>query len=45
MPQSVYLLCSANMREMSPTAIKSDVDVHQLWLANVPVKGLGYYDK
>ena len=45
MPQSVYLLCSVNICEMSPRAIRSDVDVHQLRLANVPEKGLGYYDK
>ena len=45
MSQSVELLCSVNICEMSPRAIRSDVDVHQLWLANVPEKGLGYYDK
>ena len=45
MPQSVCLLCSANICEMSPRAITSDVDVHQLRLANVPEKGLGYYNK
>ena len=45
MSKSVELLCSVNICEMSPRAIRSDVDVHQLWLANVPEKGLGYYDK
>ena len=45
MSQSVELLCSVNICEMSPRAIRSDVDVHQLRLANVPEKGLGYYDK
>lgn len=44
MPQSVYLLCSVNICRMSPRARKSDVDVQQLRLANVPEKGLGYYD-
>ena len=45
MSQSVELLCSVNICEMSPRAIRSDVDVHQHWLANVHEKGLGYYDK
>ena len=38
-------MCASSILEMAPRARNNEPDIQQLRLANVPDKGLGYYDK